>query len=79
MVFKTHIGNMNRALITPIYKQLLEAWSDMMGNKIPKPYTLSEIYHKLIFFNKHSRNNHNPSTISGKPPPVWAEEKLKNC
>lgn len=70
---------MNRALITPIYRQLLEASSDMMGNEILKPYTLSEIYHKLIFFNKHSQNNHNPSSVLGKPPPVWTEEKLKNC
>ena len=76
-VFKTYIGNTNRAIFLLTYRRFLETWSDMTGNEIPAPKTLVEIYNKPIFFNTHSDNINNPSYFLNKSPPVWAKDKFK--
>ena len=76
-IFKTYIGNTNRALLSPTYRNFLEAWSDMTENEIPKPKTLPEIYNETIFSNTHSANPSNSSNFLNKSPPVWAKENFR--
>ena len=43
-IFKTYIGNTNRALLSPTYRNFLEAWSDMTENEYPN----RKLYPKYI-------------------------------
>ena len=53
-IFKTCIGNTDRAPILPTYKTFLSSWSSFTGNETPAPKTLPEIYNEPIFFNTKS-------------------------
>ena len=48
-IFKTCIGNTDRAPILPTYKTFLSSWSSLTGNETPAPKTLAEIYNEPIF------------------------------
>ena len=40
-IFKTYIGNTDRAAILPTYRTLLSSWLSLTGNEIPAPKTLT--------------------------------------
>ena len=73
-IFKTYIGNMDRAPILRSYRTFLSSWSSLTGNEILAPKTLAEIYNESIFFNTKSEGTNNPSMFLNKTPPVWAKD-----
>ena len=50
-IFKTYIGNTDKAPILPTYRTFLSSWSSLTGNEIPAPKTLAEMCNEPIFFN----------------------------
>ena len=56
-IFKTYIGNIDRASILPIYRTFSSSWSSLTGNEIPAPKTLAKIYNEPFL----TLNANNPS------------------
>ena len=56
-IFKTYIGNIDRASILPIYRTFSSSWSSLTGNEIPAPKTLAKIYNEPFL----TLNTNNPS------------------
>ena len=72
-IFKTYIGNADRAPILPTYRTYLSPWSSLTGNEIPASKTLAEIYNESIIFNTKSDGINNLSMFLNKTRPAWAK------
>ena len=72
-IFKTCMGNTDRAPILPTYRNFLSFWSSLAGNKIPAPKTIAEIYKEPILFNTECDGTNNPSMFLNEIPPAWAK------
>ena len=71
-IFKTLIGNTDRAPILPTYRAFLSSWSSITSNEISAPKFLPEIYNELTFLNTKSDGINNPTMFLNKTPSVWA-------
>ena len=67
-IFKTYIGNRDRAPVLPTYRTFLSSWSSVTGIEIRAPKTLAEINNEPIFFNTKSDGVNNPSMFLNKTP-----------
>ena len=73
-IFKTYIGNTDRAPILPTYRNFLSFWSSLTGNEMPAPKAIAEIYNEPIFFSTECDGINSPAMFLNKIPPAWAKD-----